>query len=59
MRKNCAEQTVNKDNTGTQRQAEETEIESGAQKELGCGGKEWKGAEGDLECSRESELLSR
>lgn len=35
------------------------EVESGAQSELGCGGEEWKGAEGDLESSQEFELLSR
>lgn len=50
---------MNKDNTETQRRAEEREVESVAQKELGCGGKEWKGSEGDLKCSREFELLSR
>lgn len=34
-------------------------VESGTQNDSGCGGEEWKRAEGDLECSEEFELLSR
>lgn len=31
-------------------------VESGTQNDSGCGGEEWKRAEGDLECSEEFEL---